>query len=99
MTEAERRLWSRLRRRKVEGHYFRRQVPLGPFVLDFACMQAKLVIEVDGGQHATQESSDRSRESWLAGRGYRVVRFWNHDVLRDTDAVIVEIARQLERER
>ena len=96
LTEAERRLWSRLRRRQLEGHYFRRQVPLGPYVADFACLDGKLVVEVDGGQHAVEADRDAVRDKWLESRGYRILRFWNNDVLRNTEAVLAEILGALE---
>ena len=96
LTDAEQRLWSHLRRRQLDGHRFRRQVPLGPFVADFVCPAKKLVIELDGGQHVADAARDRSRDAWLAARGYRVLRFWNNDVMRDTDAVLAEILRALE---
>lgn len=92
MTDAERRLWSRLRRRKLHGRRFRRQHPIGPFIADFACPEEKLVIELDGGQHAERKEQDAARTRWLAARGYRVLRFWNNDVLTQTDAVVQVIA-------
>jgi very-short-patch-repair endonuclease len=91
-TDAEIRLWSRLRRRQLDGFRFRRQQPMGKYIVDFFCPEAKLIIEVDGGQHA-DESDVRAR--WLEGRGYRVVRFWNNDVLANTDGVLHEILRAL----
>lgn len=82
------RLWARLRRQQIDGFRFRRQQPIGRYVVDFFCPEAKLIVEVDGGQHAG-ESDARTR--WLAGRGYRVIRFWNNDVLRNTDGVVEKI--------
>jgi len=91
-TDAELRLWSRLRRKQLEGFRFRRQQPLGRYVVDFFCPAAKLIVEVDGGQHATES---RAREDWLRSRGYRVLRFWNNDVLGNTEGVVDEILRAL----
>ncbi len=91
-TDAEIRLWSRLRRKQLHGFRFRRQQPIGPYFVDFFCPKAKLVIEVDGGgQHAMRETKDALRTRWLEERGYRVVRFWNNDVLANTDGVISTI--------
>ena len=87
-TDAERRLWSRLRHRGVAGHRFRRQSPIGPYVVDFVCPEKSLVIEVDGGQHAEREAYDFERTQWLESQGYRVLRFWNNDVLNDTEVVL-----------
>lgn len=87
-TDAEIRLWSRLRRKQLDGFRFRRQHPIGPYVVDFFCPEAKLIVEVDGGQHA--DESDR-RTRWLEERGYRVVRFWNNDVLANTEGVLLAI--------
>src|SRR5579863_1920574 len=87
-TDAEMRLWSRLRRKQLDGFRFRRQQPLGNYVVDFFCPEAKLIVEVDGGQHADESPA---RADWLAGRGYRVVRFWNNDVLANTDGVLLTI--------
>jgi very-short-patch-repair endonuclease len=91
-TDAEIRLWSRLRRRQLDGFRFRRQHPLGPYVVDFFCAEAKLVVEVDGGQHA---EDDAARTRWIEARGYRVVRFWNNDVLANTDGVLRTILHAL----
>lgn len=92
MTDAERLLWSRLRRRQVYGLHFRRQHPIGPFIADFACPGAGLVIELDGGQHARAKDKDAARTQWLEHAGYRVLRFWNTDVLTQIDAVLHVIA-------
>lgn len=92
MTDAERLLWSRLRRRFL-GTKFRRQVPLRLFIVDFACVGRMLVIEVDGGQHL-ESSSDVDRDRWLAENGYRVLRFWNHEVLQNLEGVLMKIAAE-----
>jgi very-short-patch-repair endonuclease len=84
-TDAEMRLWSRLRRKQLEGLRFRRQHPLGPFVVDFFCAETKLIVEVDGGQHA---NDGEARTRWLEARDYRVIRFWNNDVLANTEGVL-----------
>src|SRR5919197_4891358 len=85
MTDAERRLWQHLRGRQVEGRKFRRQHPVGCYVLDFVCLEARLVIEVDGGQHGERVKDDGLRTEWLEARGFRVLRFWNHEVLNKLD--------------
>ena len=97
MTDAERALWRRLSRRQIDGARFRRQHPIDRYIVDFVCLSAKLVVELDGGQHAEQAEADADAERtrWRAGRGYRVVRFWNHDVLSQPDAVVEEIRRVL----
>jgi len=89
-TEAEIRLWSRLRRTQLEGFRFRRQHPMGSYVVDFFCRAAKLIVEVDGGQHA-ENARDTVRTQWLEARGYRVIRFWNNDVLSNTEGVLTSI--------
>ena len=85
-TEAEQRLWYHLRARRFLGLKFRRQVPLGPYIVDFLCPALKLVIEADGGQHGA--AADGCRDQWLRDRGYLVLRFWNHKILQDTEAVL-----------
>jgi very-short-patch-repair endonuclease len=88
-TDAERKLWWHMRHRlAVEGTHFRRQVQLGRYIVDFASHGAKLVIEVDGGQHAEQTAADAERTRFLEAEGYRVLRFWNNDVLRNIDGVL-----------
>jgi very-short-patch-repair endonuclease len=79
MTDAERRLWYRLRAHRFDGNKFKRQVPVGPYVIDFACLVRKLVVEVDGGQHA-ENPRDKVRDDYLRNKGFRVLRFWNNDV-------------------
>ena len=87
-TEAEKRLWSHLRGRRMDGVKFRRQVWLGPFIVDFVSIEARLIIEADGGQHAEAVDYDMRRSAWLAKEGFRVLRFWNNDVLTNTDGVL-----------
>jgi len=86
-TNAELRLWSRLRNKQLAGYGFRRQAPIGPYIVDFVCFSEKLVIEVDGGQHAGTDK-DQRRTDWLKSHGFRVLRFWNHDVLGNTNGVV-----------
>ena len=99
MTEAERALWARLRRRGVLGLKFRCQQPLGRYIVDFVCLERRLIIEVDGGQHLDQEGYDQERSQWLEGQGYRLLRFWNSEVLSSTDAVVEAIATALQAQR
>jgi very-short-patch-repair endonuclease len=95
-TEAEKRLWSRLRDRQLAGRKFRRQVPIGPYVVDFFCPDGELIVELDGGQHAIETERDDKRTRWLESEGYRVIRFWNNDVLGNTDGVLDAISRTLD---
>jgi very-short-patch-repair endonuclease len=95
-TDAERLLWQRLRHDIVlAGSHFRRQAIIGPFIVDFASRRAKLVIELDGGQHDWQQASDAARTQRIEAAGYRVLRFWNNDVLGNLDGVLSEIQRAL----
>jgi very-short-patch-repair endonuclease len=94
-TDAERKRWSRLRSRKLGGIKFRRQVPIGPFIADFAVLNRKLMVELDGGRHAEQGARDAARTAFLNARGFRVVRFWDHEVLLDLDDVISRIMSSL----
>jgi len=87
MTDAERLLWHHLRAHRFHGLGFRRQVPLGPYVADFLCEAQRLVVEVDGGQHADRSVEDAQRTQWLEAHGYRVVRFWNNEVLANMEGV------------
>jgi very-short-patch-repair endonuclease len=96
LTDAEQRLWSRLRRRQVEGYRFRRQAPLGAYVVDFACFAARLVIEVDGGQHSWRAEKDATRNSWLEANGFQVLRFWNNEVFGNLEGVLETIRRALQ---
>jgi very-short-patch-repair endonuclease len=95
MTEAERQLWRHLRERQMEDYKFRRQHPLGDYVVDFVCLDAGLVIEVDGGQHMERSDYDWMRTRWLEEQGFRVLRFWNHEVLHQLEEVKAVIWRAL----
>jgi very-short-patch-repair endonuclease len=90
MTEAEQRLWFHLRRRRLGGFRFRRQHPVGPFVVDFICIERRLIVEVDGSQHL-ESAADQVRDAWLQRRGFRLIRCWNHDVLERTEQVLAAI--------
>jgi len=87
MTDAERTLWYILRRRYLQNNRFRKQVPLGPYIVDFLCYQKRLIVEVDGGQHADQIEYDNQRTIWLEKQGYCVLRFWNNEVLTNLEGV------------
>ena len=96
-TDAERKLWFALRDRRLGGFKFVRQEAVGPFIVDFICRERKLVIEVDGGQHA-ESAKDAARDAQLAREGYRVMRFWNNDVLANREGVLVTILDALNRD-
>ncbi|MDO8750034.1 MAG: endonuclease domain-containing protein [Dehalococcoidia bacterium] len=95
MTDAERKLWAHLRLRQIEGHKFRRQRPIGPYIVDFVCLQRRLVIEVDGSQHMQRASLDARRDAWLASVGFMVLRFWDNQVLNEMAAVTEAVAEAL----
>ena len=82
LTDAEKLLWKHLRLRQLHGYKFRRQFPLGSYVVDFICLEARLVIEVDGGQHVERSVQDERRTEWLRQQGFTVLRFWNNQVFR-----------------
>ena len=89
-TPAERALWRELRNGQLDGLKFRRQVPLGRYIADFACMYPRLIVEADGGQHAESED-DARRDEWLTAQGFRVLRFWNVEVQNETEGVLTAI--------
>jgi very-short-patch-repair endonuclease len=86
-----------LRKKQLRGFQFRRQYSIGPFFVDFVCLPARLIIEVDGSQHADQEERDESRSEFLRGNGYTVLRFWNFEVMSEIDSVVERIQEELER--
>jgi len=93
-TDAERRLWSGLRNRQLGGFKFRRQETIGRCVADFACVECRLIVEADGGQH--DPDADRERTAYLNGLGWEILRFWNNDILQQTDGVLETILRVCE---
>ena len=96
-TDVEKALWLQVRDRRLDGFKFRRQATIGPYVADFLCIEAKLVVELDGGQH--NEEADRARTAFLKERGYRVVRFWNNDVAANIDGVLATVLDALQRSK
>jgi very-short-patch-repair endonuclease len=92
MTEAEKKIWHRVRDKQL-GIKFRRQQPIGNYVVDFVCFEKKLVIEIDGGEHF-ERGRDKIRDQWFQEHGYKVLRFWNNDVLKNTDNVIQAIINE-----
>ena len=99
LTDAERRLWQKLKRRQAATVKFRRQQPIGPYIVDFVCFERRVIVEVDGGQHAEQIAYDGKRTRWLEAQGYRVLRFWNNDVLANTEAVLQTILDVVEQRK
>ncbi len=93
MTDAERKLWARLRRRQLDNVKFVKQLPVGPFVADFAARSLRLIIELDGGQHS--ESKNAARSELIEAHGYRVIRFWNNDVMDNLEGVLETIVREI----
>jgi very-short-patch-repair endonuclease len=95
-TDVERLLWRRLRFWQVDGYKFRRQQPLANYIVDFVCLQKRLIIEVDGGQHAQEVNHDAERDAWLRAQGLTILRFWNNDVLKNIDGVMEMIVKSLQ---
>jgi very-short-patch-repair endonuclease len=97
MTEAERRIWQILRSQQMQGHKFRRQVPIGRYIADFVCHEARLIVEIDGGQHDRGSPREAERSMFLQNEGYRLLRFWNNEVLANLDGVHATITEELGR--
>jgi very-short-patch-repair endonuclease len=94
-TDVERKLWFRLRDRRLDGFKFRRQAEIGPYIADFCCESAHLIVELDGGQHVERSADDAKRTAALEARGYLVLRFWNNDVLQNIEGVLKTIVTTL----
>ena len=94
-TDAERALWLQIKDRRLEGEKFRRQVPIGPFIVDFLCLDRRLAIEVDGGQHSENRDKDLARTRLIEQQGFRVIRFWNDEVLKTMTGVLEVIVSAL----
>lgn len=94
-TEAEKRLWARLRHKRLDDFRFRRQAPIGPYIVDFFCPSAKLVVELDGGQHGERSQRDAAHTRWLEKRGYRVIRFWNTEVFENFEGGLARLWAEL----
>ncbi len=97
-TDAEQILWYHLRARRFQGVKFRRQRPVGPYIVDFVCLESRLVLELDGGQHSEIVARDARRDAWLAANGYRVLRFWNNEVMQRLPDVLERIRVALEKD-
>jgi very-short-patch-repair endonuclease len=95
MTEAEKRLWYRIRNRQLSEHQFRKQVSFGSYITDFCCLKEHLVIELDGGQHAEITEYELRRRAYLEANGYRVLRFWNNEVFDNIEGILETIVRAL----
>ena len=96
LTDAEKKLWGHIRLRQIGGHKFRRQQPIGKYIADFVCLEKKLVIEIDGGHHSAPIAYDKERTTWLESQGYRVLRFWNNEVLEEIGIALDVIVGVLE---
>ena len=94
-TDAERLLWRRLKSRQIDGFKFRRQPPYGDYILDFVCLEHRIIVEVDGSQHLDAAAYDEKRSRFLRAAGFKVLRFWNNDVLAELDGVLEVIRREL----
>ncbi len=95
MTEAEKVMWSKLRDRRLDGVKFKRQKPIAGYIVDFVALDLKLIVEIDGGQHAEKATEDAARTRVLEDSGYHVVRFWNHDVLGNIEGVLEALIQEL----
>lgn len=91
MTDAEQKLWYHLRAHRFMGRKFKRQKPMGRYVVDFVCLEEKLIVELDGGQHAENVEYDKARDAWLRNEGYTVLRFWNNELMSEMECVLEKI--------
>jgi very-short-patch-repair endonuclease len=95
MTDAEHFVWRQIRKKQFAGHRFRRQHPTDVYIVDFVCLESRLIVEIDGGQHAARREEDETRTERLNELGFRVLRFWNHDVFKEWDAIATVIFKSL----
>lgn len=97
MPNAEYCLWQEIRRKQIAGQHFRRQLPIGPYVVDFACVKEKLIVEVDGVGHSSEKDifKDKKRTAFLSNKGWRVLRFWNEEIYEDVGSVVEAISGHL----
>lgn len=93
-TDAENLLWKHVRAKRLEGLKFRRQEPIGEYIVDFVCHEKKVIIELDGGQHSIDRKKDKERDRWLSGEGFKVLRFWNNDILRQIREILEIIIKE-----
>ena len=96
LTDAEQKLWQKLRNKQIDDHKFRRQFVLGNYIVDFICIDKRLIVEVDGGQHMDNVDYDLQRDEWLKKQNFKVLRFWNNQVLSEIDSVLEVIVKNLE---
>jgi very-short-patch-repair endonuclease len=94
MTDAEKRPWFHLRDRRLVNLKFRRQMPVGTYIADFVCLEGRVIVELDGGQHAEQADYDEKRTAWLNEQGFKVLRFWNNEVMENLAGVLEAIATE-----
>lgn len=95
LTDAEQKLWQKLRNKQIKDHKFRRQFVLGNYIVDFICLDKRLIIEVDGGQHMENVDYDSQRDEWLKSQSFKILRFWNNQVLNEIDSVLEVIVKNL----
>lgn len=95
MTDTEQYLWQYLRKQQLQGVQFRRQYVIGPYIVDFICFQSRLIVECDGGQHASQQIYDQERDVYLKAQGFRILRFWNNEILENIEGVLEVIGGHL----
>jgi len=94
-TNVEKLLWQRLKGRQLEGYKFRRQQPVGSYIVDFINFEKRIIIELDGGQHAIEKDMDKKRDNWLKAEGYKVLRFWNNEIFENIEGVLEVIRKKL----
>ena len=91
-TDTENNLWYYLRAKRFQGLKFRRQHPVGPYIVDFVCLESRIIIELDGSQHVAEEEKDKKRDAWLRQEGYKVLRFWDNEFYQNREGILEKIA-------